>query len=76
MGGAPSTGFGVFATWVPAKEKKRKRNVPTNSLVVAMKLLRTVSARCNMGSWFRLGRTTGVSPSRPRKILGARMLID
>lgn len=67
LGGAPSTGLGVLDTWVPAKEKNKKRNVPTNSPTVAMKLLRVVSAIPNMGSWLRVNLTTGDVPS-PRRL--------
>ena len=39
----------MLAIWVPAKEKNRKRKVPTNSPRMATMLLRTVEGRVSMG---------------------------
>ena len=62
LGGAPSTGFGVLATWVPANEKNKKRNVPTNSPITAIMLFRKVSFRCSIGNWRRVELYTGAEP--------------
>lgn len=42
--------MGVLDTCVPAKEKKRKRKVPTNSPIKQSKLYRSLSGSRNMGS--------------------------
>lgn len=51
FGGEPGGGMGVLDTCVPAKEKKRKRKVPTNSPIRQSKLYRILSGSRNMGSW-------------------------
>jgi hypothetical protein len=50
FGGEPGGGMGVLDTCVPAKEKKRKRKVPTNSPIRQSKLYRIMSGSRNMGS--------------------------
>jgi hypothetical protein len=49
-----------LATWVPAKAKKRKRQVPTNSPRAATVLLRRVAGRVSMGrAWDLLALAEG-----------------
>src|SRR3954452_10483298 len=49
-----------LATWVPAKAKKRKRKVPTNSPRAATVLLRRVVGRISMGrAWDLLALAEG-----------------
>lgn len=53
LGGEPGGGMGVLDTWVPAKEKNRKRKVPTNSPPTQSRFQRNLSGSWSMGSWLR-----------------------
>lgn len=59
FGYAPGSGIGVLETWVPANEKKRNRNVPTNSPNMQSKLKRMVSGIFSIGNWPRLPEPVG-----------------
>jgi hypothetical protein len=49
FGWDPGGGIGVFEICVPAKEKNKNMNVPTNSPTTAIMLFRTVSSTLIVG---------------------------